>query len=150
SALKASGANDLSIDDVRTWHYKIQGTRKTKKAAPVPSSTVDASAPPVKKSVSSSQQSFDKIIEHFERLIGALKNEPLYAPNENEMKIATLQALLKDMKTNNDAVISARIASKSDNGNRDNVLYADGTGLVSIAQAVKAYTHSIFGSNTRE
>ncbi|HTH56430.1 MAG TPA: hypothetical protein VL728_10330, partial [Cyclobacteriaceae bacterium] len=89
--------------------------------------------------------------ENFERLIGTLINESAsYAPNENEMKVTTLQTLLNTMKTKNDAVTTARIATKSDNSNRDKVLYAQGTGMVDTAQAVKAYVHSVFGSDSRE
>jgi len=151
SALKSAGANQLSVDNARTWHHKIQGSRaKPKKATNTSASSADPSAPAAKKTVSSSQQSFDKVIEHFERLLGALATEPLYAPNENEVKVATLQTLLSDMKAKNDAVMSARIAAINDNNGRDKVLYDPGTGLADIALAVKVYIHSVFGSNSPE
>ena len=107
-----------------------------------------APAPTPAKTVSASQQSFDQQIDHFGQLITTLAAEPLYIPNEANLKVAALNTMLTDMKTKNSGVINADTAVSNARIARDKVLYADVTGMVDVAQATKKYVKSVFGTSS--
>ena len=146
NALAATDAVRQTVDDAKTVNLKIQGRRAVaiKKQG---SGTDTLTAEPVK-TASTSQQSFDKIIDHFAQLIQTLTAEPKYAPNENELKVATLNTLLADLKAKNTAVIGATTNLSNTRISRDKVLYSDGTGLCDIAQDIKNYVKSVFGASS--
>jgi hypothetical protein len=105
NALAATEATAQTVDDVKSTNNKIQGKRA--KAVEKPDAkALAAGAEPVK-TASTSQQSYDKLIDHFAQLIATLTAEPKYLPNENELKVATLNTLLTDLRAKNTAVISA-------------------------------------------
>jgi hypothetical protein len=72
----------------------------------------------------------------------------LYTPNESELQVPSLNAVLADLKTKNSAVILATTNASNARINRDKVLYADLTGLYDIAQAVKQYVKSVFDASS--
>jgi hypothetical protein len=106
-----------------------------------------AGAEPVK-TASTSQQSYDKLIDHFAQLIATLTAEPKYLPNENELKVATLNTLLTDLRAKNTAVISATTALSNALIARDKALYGETTGILDVAQDVKQYVKSLFGASS--
>jgi hypothetical protein len=144
AALKASGTAEALFDDARGFNRKIQGQRAIK-----PPTNPDPSAP-VPNTVSVSQQSFDQLIQHLKGLIAILKTEPNYAPNENDLKVANLDSYVADMLDKNNKVAIAVAAISNARIDRNKMLYAKTTGLVDIAQAVKLYVKSIFGSNSSQ
>jgi|NOAtaT_6_FD_contig_31_4537071_length_1257_multi_5_in_0_out_0_1 hypothetical protein len=159
AAVKACGATEQTIKDVLTINYKIQG----KRATPIKtvSSEISTSAipnpndPPVEvptdpKTISVSQQSYDSMIEHMEKLINLLSSITAYNPNENELKVATLNTLLTSMKTSNTAVINAYTTWSNSRIMRNDLLYKKITGLVDIAQECKSYVKSIFGASSSQ
>jgi len=92
AAIKACGATEQTINDALTINHKIQGKRA--KAIVSESSAVSINAipnpndPPVEvptdpKTISASQQSFDSMVEHMEKLINLLSSINAYIPNEN-------------------------------------------------------------------
>lgn len=93
NALKATQVSEETIQDAQTIHRKIQAYRSN---TPAPSAKTTAEASPKKRSVS--QQSFDMQAAHFSELITFLQAHPLYVPNEESLKIATLEALLLTLK----------------------------------------------------
>ena len=66
------------------------------------------------------------------------------------MKISTLQALLSDLKTKNNAVTQSRIVLETARGARNTVLYTPLTGVVDIGTDVKSYIKSVFGVNSTQ
>jgi propanediol dehydratase large subunit len=106
-----------------------------------------AGAEPVK-TASTSQQSYDKLIDHFAQLIATLTAEPKYIPNENELKVATLNTMLTDLRAKNTAVITATTALSNARIARDKTLYAETLGMVDTAQDVKQYVKSLFGATS--
>lgn len=156
NALDACGAKQQSVDDVNFYLRKIRGKApKAKASAELGRQSTIANASGDnsgnindENSIqhSTSQQSFDSIIDHFANLIAALSAEPLYAPNENELKVANLQTLLADLKTKNTAVINTYTAYSNARIDRNKTLYLQSSGLVDIAQEVKKYIKSIFGA----
>ena len=144
--MAATEAAQQTVDDVKSTNNKIQGKRA--KTIEQPSAEALAKgAEPIKTS-STSQQSYDKLIDHFAQLIATLTAEPKYLPNENELKVATLNTMLTDLRTKNTAVINATTALSNARIARDKTLYAEITGLIDVALDVKQYVKSLFGANS--
>jgi hypothetical protein len=146
NALAATDAASQTNDDASTANFKIQGRRAGTKPASKPAKDGQKAEEPNSNSVS--QQSFDGQIENFSKLIQTLSAEPLYTPNEPELQVSSLNAVLTDLKTKNSAVILATTNASNARINRDKVLYADLTGLYDIAQAVKQYVKSVFDATS--
>ena len=145
NALAATDATNQTVDDAKsTNNNKIQGKRA--KAIEQPTAAALAAGEKPVKTASTSQQSYDKLIDHFAQLIATLTAEPKYLPNENELKIVALNTMLTDLKTKNTAVINATTALSNARIARDKVLYADDLGLVDTAKDVKQYVKSLFGA----
>ena len=72
----------------------------------------------------------------------------LYAPNEEELKVATLTTLYNDLKTNNDQVVAATVALSNNRIVRNEMFYRENTGLVAITVDIKAYVKSIYGASS--
>jgi hypothetical protein len=146
NALAATEAADQTVDDVKTTNLKIQGRRATKVEKPS-AEALAKGAEPVK-TASTSQQSYDKMIDHFAQLIATLTAEPKYLPNENELKLTALNTMLTDIKVKNTGVINATTAVSNARIARDKSLYAEGTGMVDTALDVKTYVKSLFGASS--
>ena len=145
NAFSATDATTEMIKDAKAINRKIQG----KRAKAVQEST-DPNTP-APKTISSSQQSFDQLIEHFTKIIELLKTpEANYAPNEVDLKIATLTTQLAALKTANTNVSNAYTAVSNARIARDKTLYKDKTGLYDITAAVKDYVKSIYGTTAPE
>jgi len=150
NALEATDASTQTVDDAKTINRKIQGKRAGKIVPPPPP---PPPADPTAKMIadihiSVSQQSFDNQIDHFDELIKLLTAEPLYVPNETDLKITALNTTLANLKTVNTAVINATTPYSNALIARDTTLYADNTGLVDIAKEVKKYVKSVFGARS--
>jgi hypothetical protein len=146
NASAATDADEQTIDDAKTTNSKIQGKR-TKAVEKPDAKALAAGAEPVK-TASTSQQSYDKLIDHFAQLIATLTAEPKYLPNENELKVATLNTLLTGLRAKNTAVISATTALSNALIARDKALYGETTGILDVAQDVKQYVKSLFGASS--
>lgn len=146
NALAATDAVKQTIDDARTIINKIQGKRA--KTVEIPDAKALAEGAEPVKTASTSQQSYDKLIDHFTQLIALLTAEPKYLPNENELKVATLNTMLTDLKAKNTGVINAVTAASNARINRDKLLYGEITGMVDTALAVKQYVKSLFGATS--
>jgi hypothetical protein len=127
-------------------NLKIQGRRAKAIEKPDPARLAAGEAPA--KTASTSQQSYDKMIDHLAQLIATLTAEARYLPNENELKVANLNTILADLRARNTAVINTTTALSNARIARDRVLYAEGTGMVDIALDVKQYVKSVFGATS--
>ena len=146
NGIAATEATAQTVDDIKSTNLKIQGKRA--KAVEKPDAkALAAGAEPVK-TASTSQQSYDKLMDHFAQMIATLTAEPKYLPNENELKVATLNTMLTDLKAKNTAVINATTALSNARIARDKILYADTTGMLDTAQDVKQYVKSLFGASS--
>jgi hypothetical protein len=130
------------IKDAKTINRKIQGKRAKEITAPTDPNT------PAPNTISASQQSYDQLIEHFAKLFALLKSEPSYAPNESDLRIPTLDALLTQLRADNTNVMNAYTAVSNARISRDVTLYQDNTGLVPTALDVKGYIKSVFGATS--
>ncbi|MBL7749505.1 MAG: hypothetical protein JNM19_18850, partial [Chitinophagaceae bacterium] len=101
-----------------------------------------------KKKISVSQQSFDLQIDHFDKLLILLAAETNYTPNETDLKLTSLQAVLAELKAANSAVINMYEAWNNSRIARNSVLYKEAEGLVSVAFDTKKYILSVFGAGS--
>ncbi len=144
NALDATDASAEKLKDAKVFNRKMQGKRATKVETPL-----DPNAPPPN-TISTSQQSYDQLIQHFQGLISVLQSEPSYAPNENDLKITTLQAKKQDLERNNERVATAYTEVSNTRLQRNNTLYNEENGLVPTAGEVKKYVKSVFGATSPE
>lgn len=146
NALDATDAAAQTVKDAKTINRKIQGQRaSTPKTTPPPT---DGSTPPPDKTISTSQQSYDQLIEHFSKLIELLTSDSNYTPNEAELTVAATQTKLAELKSANTAVVDSYTAWSNSRIERNNILYNTLTGLVPTALDVKKYVKSIFGATS--
>lgn len=135
---KVSGAKKQVKDNAKTIADKIRGM--SKKQPPVPGEDP----------YSTSQRSFVMQADNFETFISILSVEPTYAPAETELQVATLQAMLTDMrKLTNDVDLVQQVLKKVRIA-RNTAFYAAETGLVDVALTVKEYVKGAFGTNSPE
>jgi hypothetical protein len=144
NALDVTDATKERIDDAKGFNRKIQGQRASKKEEPVDPNQ------PAPKTISSSQQSYDQLIQHFDGMISVLESEPSYTPNEDDLKITTLQAKAQDLKDKNEQVAVAYTAVSNARIERNKTLYKDDSGLVDTAGEVKKYVKSVYGATSPE
>jgi hypothetical protein len=142
NALTVTDATAEMIKDAKTINRKIQGKRAKEITTPTNPNI------PAPITISVSQLSYDKLIEHFAKLIALLQSEPSYAPNESNLKLVTLQALLTQLKTDNTNVINSYTTVSNARISRDVILYQVNTGLVPTALEVKKYVKSVFGATS--
>jgi hypothetical protein len=145
NALVASGVADSVVEGARTINRKIQGQRATPLPAPKKAEDGKDITP---KTISSSQQGFDSLVEHVTGMIELVSSQPEYGPNEEELKVASLQTYLAGLKTTNTNVINANTTWSNDRIKRDELLYADKTGVVDTCQSIKNYIKSAFGATS--
>ena len=152
NALDATDAAKQTVNDAKTINRKIQGKRAdNKKTLTVTPSNVDTTPPvPEIVQISVSQQSYDSLVDNFTKLIVAVTAEPLFTPNENDLKVTALNTLLTNLKTTNTAVINATPAYHTAVISRNTILYQPDTGLVDIALDVKKYVKSVFGAKSQQ
>lgn len=142
NALQSTDATKEKVDDAKTFNKKIQGIRASGTQTPV---TPDAPTP---NTISSSQQSYDQTIQHFAGLISVLESEPSYTPNENDLRVTTLNDRLALLNQTNQAISSAYTLVDNSRIERNTTLYSDETGLVARATEVKKYVKSVFGATS--
>ncbi|MBB6005563.1 hypothetical protein [Arcicella rosea] len=146
NTLSISGVDDAVLEGAKSFKRKIHGKRASEKPEPI---MVDGVAT-VPKTNSSSQTSFNYLIEHFGALVAVVANHPEYNPNEEELKVANLTQFINQLKQANTSVINSHVALDLARGKRQQVLYGEKTGLVDIAMDVKTYIKIAFGINSLE
>jgi hypothetical protein len=163
-ALTASGATAQQIANAKTINRKIQGSRAkltpapapTPSPTPTPNPTPTPTSPSTQKTASTtttisvSQQSYDQLIQHFQAYIALLQTIPAYNPNEADLKITALNTYLANLNTTNTAAITSHTAINNTRIARNKILYTPTTGLCDIAETVKDYLKSVYGSSAPE
>lgn len=145
NAFAACKVSPNTLDNAKTYAAKIKGTRINPNQNP-PEDPKNPKSESKNDGNSVSQLSFDSQINNFELLIETLKGEPKYKPNETDLQVTTLEALLANMRLKNSAVISATEPLSTARINRNNDLYNETTGLVTLAKEVKSYVKSVYGA----
>jgi hypothetical protein len=146
--LKASGADDGKIEQAmaiyRMIHgYKAPGT--TKVGEPVAA----ASAEETKKK-SNKQGSQDSLVQNFQKLIHVLKTEPLYKPNEIELKITGLDALVTKFKADDLTTSTADAACEKARATLEKIFDDPKKGVKAVMSGVKLYSKAVYGAGSME
>jgi hypothetical protein len=140
NAFAVSGVDTLAVANAKTVNKKLQGSRKKPATATTETPTTTG--------ISTSQQSYDRLIDHFANLIEVLQQNTLYNPNESDLKVAALQAKLEELQTKNSNLINAYTQYSNAMIQRNQILYNPLAGLVQTTKEVKQYVKSIFGANS--
>lgn len=148
NALDAVGATAQTVKDAKTVNAKVQGSHSKLTKADAGKIDPNATVTETPKTISSSQQSYTSLIEHFSKMITILSTEPTYLPNENELKVVTLNTQLTNLKNSNTAVINAYTTVSNSRIARDQSLYNTTNGLCITAKEVKMYVKSLFGASS--
>jgi hypothetical protein len=143
AALKASGVPATVMKDASTINRKLQGRRA--KNEPV----YQLAEITKMDKISVSQQSYDMLIDHFDKLIALLEIEALYSPNEQLLTVQGLIDYKNELTIKNTAVKNSYTSYKNALIARNKKLYDQG-GLITRVTLVKNYIKSIFGTSSPE
>jgi len=149
NALKASSSSVQADETAKTILRKLQGKRASAKLTEQEKSALQATGKEVNQ-ISASQMGYDERVDNFEKLISLLQSIPGYHPNEAELKIETLQALLADLKAKNSEVMKSYFVVETARGVRNDLLYKPLSGMVDISADVKSYIKSVFGATSNQ
>ena len=135
----------LGLDDEAATAIvrKIRGNRTTSAKAAAATDTKVAT-------VSTSQQSYDSVLDNYERYVQYIAATPEYAPNEDDIKLPALKALAVELRAKNTACNNAKVAIDNARMARNRALYTPLTGLVDVALDAKTYIKSLFGATSPE
>lgn len=144
NAFAVSGADALAISNAKAVNKKLQGSTAKK----TETTSIENQQSTTNKQISTSQQSYDKQVDHFAMMIEVLKQNSSYAPNENELKVENLQNKLNDLKTKNTNLVTAYTNYSNAMIARNQALYDPLTGLLQTAKEVKQYIKSLYGASS--
>ncbi len=146
NAFIVSGADKLTIEDAKAINKKIQGSATNRTDAP----TSDSGHTTSGNTISTSQQSYDRKIDHLANLIEILSQSQVYNPNEEELKITSLQAKLVNLQEKNNNLSESHSRYSNALLHRNRELYNPETGLIQTAKEVKLYIKSVYGATSPE
>ncbi|CAD7799829.1 hypothetical protein CHRY9390_00542 [Chryseobacterium aquaeductus] len=132
-----------TIDQARSLNRSIQGS--SKKTTTPPEEGKEAP-----KTSSTSRQSFTQQAENFGILLQLLKTLPNYTPNEDDLKLVNLTAYHASLVSATENVDQTESQLTTKMIERNKMLYAENTGLYTIAQNIKKYVKSTYGANSPE
>ena len=141
--LEILGLPSGTIDQAKSLNRVIQGGQK--KTVTPPEEGKEATA-----TVSTSRQSYTQMADNFGILLQLLGTIPTYNPNEDDLKLTNLETYKNSLVSSTQSVDQTEAELNNKLIERDQLLYADGTGLYSIAQNVKKYVKSLYGANSPE
>lgn len=150
NALDATAASAQTVKDIKTVNAKVQGSKLTKADSGKTPAPINPNTPVTEttKTVSASQQSYSSLIEHMATIVTILSTEPTYLPNETDLKVATLNTLLTNLRNTNTGVINAYTTVSNTRVSRDQSLYNTTNGLCQIAKEIKMYVKSVYGATS--
>jgi hypothetical protein len=147
NALKATTTTQQVDDNARTLVLKIQGRRATPKLREEEKKALTEQGKEHKE-ISSSQLSFDNRLENLDKLIKLLKTIPQYNPNEADLTIDALTTYFSGLQKANKDVLAVTPPLSNARIERNNLMYSELTGLTDIAQDVKVYIKSLYGTSS--
>ena len=141
------GLSQGTLDQAKSLNRTIQGGQKK---TTTPPQDPNNQQPTTNNSISTSRQSYTQQAENFGILLQLLSTIPSYTPNEDDLKLINLNIYKDSLVSSSLAVDQTEAELNNKLIERDNILYADGTGLYSIAQNVKKYVKSLYGATSPE
>jgi len=101
-------------------------------------------------SKSTSRQSYTQLAENFSKLLQQIGTIGTYNPNIDDLKLVNLNTYRTELVNITQNVNQTEAELDSKIIERNNILYDDTTGLYEIAQNVKKYVKSVYGSTSPE
>ena len=147
SAFKSTGYTPNEAESLASIIRKIQGRRASKKLTDEELKALSTEENEVTQH-SASQRSFDLIVTNFERLINFLSDKSDYAPNEEDLQVASLNSLYETLYNINKTAADCDNKLANAREVRNILLYDPKDGVVAIANDVKNYIKSISGPNS--
>ncbi|UBB89947.1 hypothetical protein J4771_00930 [Candidatus Kaistella beijingensis] len=141
--LEILGLPQGTIDQAKSLNRLIQGGQKKTTTPP------DENGQPIP-TISTSRQSYTQMADNFGILLQLLATVPNYNPNEDELKLANLTTYHASLMSSTQAVDQTEAELNVKLIERDQILYAESTGLYSISQNVKKYVKSLYGATSPE
>lgn len=141
--LEILGLSEGTIDQAKSLNRLIQGSKKS-------TATTTEENEEENNTVSTSRQSYTQQADNFGILLQLLSTITSYNPNLEELKLTNLTTYQASLMTATQAVDQTEAELNAKLIERNNMLYAEGTGLYSIAQNAKKYVKSIYGATSEE
>ena len=141
--LEILGLPQGTIDQAKSLNRTIQGGQKK-------TTTPPEEGKEETKTVSTSRQSYTQQADNFGILLQLLGTITEYNPNEDDLKLTNLETYKNLLVSSTQSVDQTEAELNNKLIERDQILYADGTGLYSIAQNVKKYVKSLYGAISPE
>lgn len=146
AAVKSCGVSNEFVNQAISINKKIQGERITEAQK-----TKNTEGEEVDNSISTSQKSYDNLVDHFKKFKTFLTSlGATYAPNETDLQVTYLNNYINNLDTLNSDVSKAEVASANALINRNKIFYAESTGIPDTAKEVKQYVKSVFGASSPE
>lgn len=151
AALISCGAPPYIIKQAASINRKIAGRRlKGKEEAEEITGTQPAPAANTgveltDKSISVSQQSYDRKVDNYELLVKLVEKVPEWNPSEKDLTLEALRTETTALLAANETVEVMYDKVRSARQKRDDVFYKPITGLVAVAKSVKSYLRSLEG-----
>ena len=142
NALQTTDATTQTINDAKTFNRKMQGKKASASQTPT-----DPNAP-APKTISTSQQSYDQLIQHLAGLKSVLEEESSYTPNETDLQVATIDAKIADLTAKNTAVSTAYTNISNSRISRNETLYTSDNGIFETPSEEKKSIKSVFGASS--
>lgn len=139
--LDIMGLSDGLFSQAKSLNKIIQGT-SPKPASPPP--------PEGEGGISTSRQSYTQQAENFGTFIKLLSTIPEYTPNEDDLKVPSLITYKDALVNATKPVDQTEAVFKQKLLERNEILYAEATGLFDLAQNVKKYVKSVYGGDSPE
>ena len=147
NALKATDTTTQVDDSAKTLVRKIQGTRASAKYTEEEKKALEAEGKSSTQ-ISNSQMGYNDRLENFDKFITLLSSIPNYAPNEEDLKIASLSAYRDSLKAKDSDVLPTEVQLSNARIARNDIQDRPLTGLVDIAFDAKVYIKSVFGATS--
>ena len=141
--LEILGLPSGTIDQAKSLNRTIQGGQKK-------TETIVEEGKEAPKTASTSRQSYTQMADNFGILLQLLATILTYNPNEEDLKLTNLTTYQESLMSATKTVDQTEAELNNKLIERDQILYADGTGLYSIAQNVKKYVKSLYGATSPE
>lgn len=146
----ATQAPIQSKKDVKSINYKIQGKRASDDNSVDPENEEENEQMPQSNGRSISEQGFDKLLKNMKRMESVLTVSPLYNPNEEDLKISSISALVVELTARMDTVSAWDVILSNARIERNKIFNEPDRGVKDVTKAVKAYVKSKFGATSKQ
>ncbi len=141
--LEIVGLPQGTLGQAKSLNRLIQGSKKN-------TTTTNEKNGETTNTISTSRQSYTQQTDNFGILLQLLSTITDYNPNLEELTLTSLNTYHTSLVTSTQAVDQTEAELNTKLIERNQILYADDTGLYTIAQNVKKYVKSIYGATSPE